>query len=221
MGEGRPLNMPFLDPVEPIRPAALTQTERNRRYRAKLRSMGGKVKSDRPFVGVDGEGGGTDAHGRQHYLLLQAGAKRLFHGNSALTTSQCLAFITSLPRNPIHVGFAIGYDITQILRDLPPRSLDRLFADRGERNVAWTYYGNFAIDYLPRNYLRVARVDPHTNKIVPKSSRTIYETFGFFQQSFLRALHQFDIGTLAQREFIEQYKNARADFGELGPEHLA
>jgi DNA polymerase type B, organellar and viral len=201
------------------RSSPLTQTERTHRYRAKLRSAG-KEKL-RPFVGVDGEGGGVDVHGRQHYLLLQAGERRLFNDNRPLTTSQCLAFIVSLPSNPIHVGFSIGYDITQILRDLPPKDLDRLFADRGERNFKWTFYGNFAIDYLPRNYLRVGLVDPRTNRFIPGSSRTIYETFGFFQQSFLRSLHQFEVGTLEEREFIEHYKNARADFGELRPEHLA
>jgi hypothetical protein len=32
-----------------------------------------------PFVGVDGEGGGTDELGRQNYLLLRAGDELLFN----------------------------------------------------------------------------------------------------------------------------------------------
>lgn len=98
----------------------------------------------------------------------------------------------------------------------------------------------FGIEYLKGNYFRVCRTilrrtwvappDPPASDLeddmkawrkaghwemfpraVKGSSRTVYETFGFFQDSFLKTLKAFDVGTVAQRAEIEANKAERGD----------
>ena len=180
----------------------------------------------RPFLGVDGEGGGRNRHGQQHYLLLGAGQgiAPLYTGKH-LTTIECLEWICDLPPEPLLVGFSFGYDASQILRDLDPARIARLFADKpmGEGKSRYTYWGDYGIEYLPKNYLRVCRLRTRllptgpNSKLVehttrePNSARTIYETFGFFQSSFLKALQLFNIGA-EHWQRIEKNKAERAGF---------
>lgn len=178
----------------------------------------------RPFMGVDGEGTGRDRHGRQHYMLLRAGPYECFTGRP-LNTFDCLDFILSLPDTHILVGFAFGYDVTQILRDLPAERLARIFADKetGPGKSRYTHWNGYAIEYLPRNYLRVARLhrvtthDPATGLPTVAyvreegSVRTIWETFGFFQSTFLKAIQSYDIGKRFWAE-IDSNKRKRAKF---------
>lgn len=189
---------------------------------------------DRPFVGIDGEGAGTDdtyrmdqsgqliSPGRQLYMLLRAGDRELYTGRP-LSTRDCFEFLTSLPRGPIYVGFSIGYDITMMLRDMPKDRLDRLLNERGLGRTTWTFYQGFAISWLAKNHLMIGRTQrvrtPEGRmweSIVPRSVRTFYEVFGFFQKSFLKVLHEFDIGTPAERELIERNKAARGGFAGDG-----
>ena len=189
-------------------------------------------KPDRPFLGIDGEGGGSNRTGQQHYLLLGAGQgiKPLNKGRH-LRTVECLDWICDLPPEPLLVGFSFGYDTTQILRDLDPDRLDRLFADKdmGEGRSRYTWFGDFGIEYLPKNYLRVCRLRTlllptgpngrmveHTSRD-PATSRTIYETFGLFQSSFLKALQIFDVGR-PHWTMIERNKASRSGFVRMTKE---
>lgn len=180
----------------------------------------------RPFMGVDGEGCGRDRHGRQHYMLLRAGPFECFTGKP-LNTFDCLEFILSLPNTHILVGFAFGYDTTQILRDLPLDRLQRLFSDRdaGDGQSRYVYWNGYAIEYLPRNYLRVARTERlygirkdgtagHYEQHIEGTTRTVWEVFGFFQCSFLKALANFDIGK-AHWDVIDANKKRRSKFKRI------
>lgn len=207
------------------KPAPRTERERSRARRAIVGLM-----RDQAFVGCDGEGGGTDSKGRQNYLLLRMGERELFRDNEPLTMAECLDWICDAPRERVYVGFAFGYDVTQIIRTLHPERVKELFmsdAEREKRNIPrqrYVFAGRFKIDYLPGHYFRVCRLidkpvtDPDTGetRMVPvidkKSSRTIYETFGFFQCSFLKALHDFKIATPAELELIERNKADRGNF---------
>jgi hypothetical protein len=173
-------------------------------------------------MGVDGEGGGRNRHGQQHYLLLRAGPFECYTGKR-LTTLDCLNFICNLPAAPLLVGFSFGYDTTQILRDLSPERIAKLFTDKdwqvGSRYTWLTLIDNrgrahrFGVEYLPKNYLRVCRMDAQFRP-VKDSARTIYEVFGFFQMSFLKALQAFDIGRKHWIE-IESNKLARGGFARM------
>ena len=222
----------------------ISNAERIRSYRKRRRELGEPditrknknqinrewkrttTKTSRHFVGCDGEGCGVDDKGRQLYMLFRMGDRELFTG-APLRTVELLDFICNHSSDGILVGFAFGYDVTMILRDLSEQQQRRLFAPKdfsvGHSHYVW--YKDFDIDYLPRQYFRVRRVrivrqpDGSEKRIgIKGSQRTIYETFGFFQKSFLKTIKDFSVGDKAQLERIETNKNARADFAEMTQE---
>lgn len=184
-----------------------------------------KASEDRPFVGCDGEGCGRDEFGRQLYVLFRMGQRELFRGGDHLRTEELLDFICDQPAGSILVGFAFGYDVTMILRDLPPGQQKKLFEPKtfGEGKSPFVWYKNFNIDYLPRQYLKVSRVrierdaDGKERRIAIKGSqRIIYETFGFFQKSFVKVINEFGVGTEHGRLAIAADKERRSSFTEIG-----
>jgi hypothetical protein len=179
-----------------------------------------RKRLSRPFVGCDGEGAGVDELGRQNYLLFRMGERELYTG-SRLQTDELLAFICDHPKADILVGFAFGYDVTMILRDLPNAQKAKLFEPKtfGQGHSPFVWYHDFDIDYLPKQYLKVRRVrrirDPETGIVkregVKGSTRIIYETFGFFQKSFLKVCEEFKAGTAEERQLIAASKERRGD----------
>src|SRR5262249_32803338 len=154
-----------------------------------------RPKKVRPFMAIDGEGGGTDEWGRQNYLLMVAsgaGEEHVLHRNGkSLSVINCLEFLLSLPPAAILVGFGIGYDVTQILRGIKDPTLRRIMKPpQGRNGPSYTYWGDFAIVYQQGQYLRVARIDRAGPKpaIIRGSARTVYETLGFFQCAFIKAI---------------------------------
>lgn len=186
-------------------------------------------KQSRPFIGCDGEGCGVDEKGRQLYMLFRMGERELFTGNP-LGTEELLDFICDQPAGSILVGFAFGYDVTMILRDLPKRQAQRLFEkrERGKGFSPFVWYKNFNIDYLPRQYFKVCRVNIERGQdgkekrvIVKGSTRIIYETFGFFQKSFVKAISDFEIGTPDQRQAMAADKARRGSFESISAQERA
>jgi len=184
------------------------------------------MAAQKPFTGCDGEGCGVDNVGRQLYMLFRMGKRELFTGRP-LSTCELLDFICDHSCNDILVGFSFGYDVTMILRDLSENQQRRLFQpksfDEGKSPFVW--YKDFDIDYLPRNYFRVARVrvrrwpdGTETRERIKGTTRTIYETFGFYQKSFLRAIKEFKIGAESERERIARNKMARSSFESIDQE---
>lgn len=189
-----------------------------------------KSRPDKSFVGCDGEGCGVDAGGRQLYMLFRIGQRELFTGRH-LSTTELLDFICESDADVILVGFAFGYDVTMILRDLPERQQRRLFEpkifEKGHSRYVW--YKDYDIDYLPKQYFRVKRVtvkrwrdaegvSRETRIPVTGSQRTIYETFGFFQKSFLKCVNDFKIATEPERETIAANKARRSSFETIDRE---
>jgi hypothetical protein len=133
------------------------------REREKERGRRRRRMKIRPFMALDGEGGGTDELGRQNYLLMVAsgaGQPHILHRNGKpLSVRDCLEFILALPADPIKVGYGFGYDVTQILRGIKERTLRQILDPRqGKNGPCYTYWGDYAIIYQQGQYLRVARV---------------------------------------------------------------
>jgi hypothetical protein len=127
------------------RQARLGQTP-EQREREKKREATRCRRKERPFMAVDGEGGGTDALGRQNYLLMVAsgntpGEERVLHRDGKpLSTRDCLEFLLSLPAELILLGYGFGYDATQILRGIKPSTLRQILNPRQGKNgpcVSW------------------------------------------------------------------------------------
>lgn len=174
-------------------------------------------RPQKPFIGVDGEGGGTNERGQQNYLLLRAGERVLFNNNKPLSSIDCLEFLLSLPARAIYVGFGFGYDATQILRDMPPAYQSKLFDDQ----PGYTYWHDYAVDYRPGHYFRVARVRADGRGVIAGTSRTVYETWGFFQSKFTKALDTWGIGDKRARAKMEKTKAERGDFKRISPKILS
>ena len=193
-------------------------TRRNKR--AETKAWKSRRRTSRVFTGCDGEGAGVDELGRQNYLLFRMGERELYTG-SRLQTYELLDFICDHPRADILVGFAFGYDVTMILRDLPNEQKAKLFKPKefGPGHSPFVWYGEFDIDYLPKQYLKVRRIkrirDPETGQVkrvgIKGSTRIIYETFGFFQKSFLKVCEEFGCGTPEERRTIAASKQRRGD----------
>lgn len=190
--------------------------ERMARWRANHKGQ----KRWKPFLGCDGEGGGTDQHGRQNFLLLRIGHDELFGDNEPLSTVGCLETILAAPADAILVGYYFTYDATMILRDLPEERLRRLFRPTEPGRSPYTYWGGYAIEFRPKQYLRVARlqrspIDGAPVHVISGSSRTINEVGGFFQKSFVAAINDWQIGTKYGRELIAATKERRSEFTEM------
>jgi hypothetical protein len=188
-----------------------------RRDRAKLK----------PFLAIDGEGGGIDALGRQNYFLMVASGQTLGEEyilrrqGKPLSTRDCLEFILSLPADRELVGYGNGYDATQILRGIKPSTLRQILNPRqGKNGPCYTYWGDLAIIYQQGQFLRVACVDRSGPKpaIVKGSCRTVNETLGFFQCRFVKAISDWNIGTAEDRIVIDENKTRRNEFSELNDE---
>lgn len=217
---------------------AQSSAERVRAYRARQKQAGLPDSSQRdkawqasfrdktkPFTGCDGEGAGTDEKGRQLYMLFRMGERELFTGEP-LSSEELLDFICDHSSDEILVGFSFGYDVTMILRDVPPEQQKRLFEpkDMGSGKSRYTWFKQFDIEYLPKQYFRVRRMkwtlDKEGNKrrVPDGSARTIFETFGFFQKSFVKVIHEFEVGTKEGRALIVANKERRGDFTEMTQE---
>ena len=140
-----------------------------------------------------------DGLGRQLNQLFRIGERELYTGGR-LGTEELLNFICDHPAGEILVGFAFGYDVTMILRDLPVKQQRHLLQPKVfEKGFSpFTWYKSFDIQYLPKQYFRVRRVKierfndgSEKRVVVPGSTRTIYETFGFFQKSFVKVIDEF------------------------------
>lgn len=201
--------------------------EYQRAYRAAGRDKSYTAKRDLPFVGVDGEGGNTDAD-YHAYFLLSAGTQFIVpsEGNVRLTTRECLAFLCELPRDAIYVVYFGDYDVTKILEDLSLSKLEKLM-DRSSRmrpdgHGVWPVDccdDEFQVDYLPRKEFKVRQKKGTYFDEVSGKDRVewgpwlfINDVGSFFQARFVEALEKWDIGTPVQREDIARGKEARGSF---------
>jgi hypothetical protein len=201
------------------REARTLQTPEQRSREREQRISRKKLRS---FMAVDGEGGGTDELGRQNYLLMVAanseGEYLRHRQGEPLSTRDCHEFLLSLPAEPILVVYGLGYDATQILRGIKAPTLRRiLHPPQGKNGPCYTYWGDYAIIYQQGQYLRVARIDRSGPKpaIVKGSCRTVYETLGFFQCTFVKAITDWKIGSQAEHDMIVKNKKHRNTFSKL------
>lgn len=183
-------------------------------YQSEVRS-----KRRAPFAGVDGEGGdfyGNDGH---EYLLLRAGNHVLETGKP-LTALECLEFLATLPKGYVYVSFFFNYDVTMMLRSLPPERLERLLNPDLRRKTPCSPaypvdYGPYQIDYMPNKEFRVRL------RKVKEPWTIINDTGAFFQETFVSALHKWfadepELAPIIAR--IAEMKGKRSTFGPMTDE---
>lgn len=195
---------------------------RTREGRAYQRSQGRKSRdymdmSSMPFISLDGEGiTYTDASGEdkaQSYVLLGASTGEHIIADpleEGLGTERCLRYLLRLKQTypkAIFVGFAIGYDSEQIMKDLTQEQLTHLHTHNVLR---WkSSRGNhYKIRYIPKKWFMVSA------EINGKYwTCRVFDVWSFFNTSFVVALEQYfpDIPT-EDIDHIREGKNKRNDF---------
>ncbi len=189
-----------------------TQRLRNKRSNAtrKERALNDLDKAreleEKPFIGWDGEGynayrvssDGTTEIEHRYFLC---GASTGHYVSSINLKSQeifdLMLFVRREHENAIHVAFAFEYDVNMMLRDLESRYIAVL---KHTGKVKWRGY---VIKHVPHKKIQITK---------DGITITIYDVFGFFHSSYMKALSKFDIGTVEELERIAKGKADRGKF---------
>ena len=203
---------------------AVTLQEKNRLRKQRWRedNPGLLYHDDRPFVGVDGEGG-TIVEGSHDYFLLRAGEEAIA-SPTGFTSWDCFYFLSGLNPRPIYVAYFFDYDVTMMCRDLEWAKIYRLvhrklrYPTQSKRAHVFpvdVHGGEFQIDWLPRKFFKVRRRlgTPDTDgRSLYGPWITVNDVGTFFQCRFTDALERWNVGTGDQRTAIAAGKAHRASF---------
>lgn len=114
------------------------------------------------------------------YVLFGNSDGRYIHGRN-LSTVDCLSLLTDhADRDAIHIGFAFGYDVNMIVKDLSKNHL-RILKDKG--SVLWK---RWRLEYLPRKWFVV------TDRLTHRTTK-IWDVFSFFMCSAVDAWEQYGV----------------------------
>lgn len=158
------------------------------------------------FVAWDGEG--AEVGGRHRYIMLRSSANDgAVDGGGVSSTVLLDALAEGLAKHAdsIHVGFAFGYDVNMILADMPRLFVRRLWAGQ------WVRWRRFTMQYRQRKSFMLRQHLWNGTKWTTRGG-VIWDVFGFFQSSFVKALHSYDVGTSEERERIAAMKAERSTF---------
>lgn len=178
--------------------------EQHRDPRARKPGSRRKSKAPRRFAGVDGE----SIDGR--FILLAAasddGWSQRVENVDGLSTRQCLIFLTSLPKSFQYWGFAFGYDVNMMLRDLSLGHVTRLY------ETGQVYWREFRIAYTPGKKLTVSRYPSSRKGQKPIATSTVWDAFTWIQSSFASWLDAWSLCTPREVARIRAMKDQRATF---------
>ncbi len=152
-----------------LKKLARLQEDNPRTVNAIKRRLGVPIKKKKQvvvgqFVAYDGEG-----YGNKYVLLANSLGERISNPDG-LSTLECLEFLTTkYTVSTKRIFFSFGYDINHILVDVPDNVLEALLSDR---QVEWEGY---KLQYIP-------------GKIFVVNGLRYYDTFGFFQTSFINVV---------------------------------
>lgn len=124
----------------------------------------------RRFCAVDGESFTVD--GEHTYVLLASSDGDYEYDRKGLPTWKCLEFLLSKGGKTC-VAFGWNYDVNMILKDLTLFDLIALWYN------GTTKYQRYTLEWLPGKWFAIRRGKRYVK---------IFDVFGFFQQSFIKAL---------------------------------
>jgi hypothetical protein len=135
----------------------------------------------------------------------------------------CFGFLADLNPKHLYVAYFFDYDVTMMCSTMPEYKIRRLL-NREERFSKDNKYatpfpldiGEFEIDYIPGKFFKVRRQANPGEKSPPWVE--ISEVGRFFQQSFLKTLKDWNVGSPDEIEMIGRGKETRADFGFMTDE---
>jgi hypothetical protein len=139
-----------------------------------------------------------------HHYCLFGNSKGGEVSGSSLSTLQCFRTIMRAgAENPfaIHIGFAFGYDVDMILRDLPQEKMVEL------KEKTETVWKGYRIEHIPKKWFTLS--GPWSGRRVTVQ---IQDIFSFFACSFVKALRNWHVGTEPEIAEIESGKDSRNVF---------
>lgn len=152
----------------------------------------------RPFRAIDGESVTID--GEHRYVCLTSSDGDVFEDVAGIATHDALNWLLRVANaSPaIMVGFGLNYDANMFLRDVPHERLEELWT---EGKVITELNGRtYFLEWIPSKIFAISTEGARCK---------LYDTFGFFQSSFVNALKSWEIGA---DDFLKQMKDRRADF---------
>lgn len=169
--------------------------------------MGGQSKfKSAGFCSWDTEGVDLPDFGHTTALVCNSAGAVLRYTSQPFTSREMFDFCaTELQQRKhlIHVAFAFSYDVNMFCRSLPRETVERLWQTGAARLNS--VHGRYSFRYTPRKSFSIWR-----ERDGVKAGGTIWDTFGFFQQSFVAACKAYGFG--ADLELIERMKKQRAAF---------
>ena len=233
-----------------------TNPEKTRAQKQKARA----ASYNRPFVAIDSEGqnypgadilydgvryadhatylwGAVGDNDSAPQWLLSPETRGL--DKKPLGAIEILDWLLDLPRQfgpAVFVMFSFGYDITQILKHLPYKTVweieKRATCPDEEGNTrqighAPVFWKEYAISYLKGKSLELWRLAdpdrPHIGERLNTSAHLkIYDVFGFLQSSFsavVDSMVENRRATQEEADFIRTMKNKRSEFASEPIEH--
>ena len=163
---------------------------------------------ERPFIGWDSEGynvfqvskKGVAEVMPQRTMLFGCSVPGEYIVGPDLSTRDMLALVMRVESffpDAFHVIFSGEYDFNQMLKDVPWNKLSLL------KLIGHIRHEGYRITHVPHKMLTISR---------DGVSATIYDGFGFFHCSYVRALIKYGIGNKAKLERIESGKDRRGYF---------
>ncbi|HEY6018601.1 MAG TPA: DNA polymerase, partial [Candidatus Paceibacterota bacterium] len=153
-----------------------------------------------PFLSFDGEG--RTLEGKHKYVYLANSDGDSIYRPAGISTLDALDFLQSSGKTRrIRVFFSFGYDVQQILKDVPDADLVRIM--HGEP----TKYKAYTIQYLP-------------GKIFTVNNVRFYDVFNYWQTSFINAVRS-TLGPDAISSGLVHGKESRSDFASWSIDEIA
>lgn len=115
----------------------------------------------------------------QPYVLFGNSKGQEIIQEGGLPTKDCLELLLNAKQKfpeSIFVGFGTGYDINQILVDLPMRCLKQIY------NTNMTWWQGYKLQWFPGKWFYIKHKDRRVK---------LFDVFGFFQSSFLVACEKY------------------------------
>lgn len=176
------------------------------------------------FIALDSEGKDTGrliGGAREHISVLWAcsDGEELADWRG-LDTERVLRWLMERARdNPgrVFVMYAGNYDANMLLRSMPRETCMELWANGASK---WTIWRHWAFKFIPRKYLEIARLRPGEAFTWGKNGWTlnatrrlrIYDVFGFFQASFVKAIQDWLGAGWPELPLIMEGKAKRNEF---------
>lgn len=178
-----------------------TRTNRKRVDTRRNRIRTDRNLSSRYTIALDSEGV-TDPDGNHRTILFGAhdGERSWCLESDDVYGISAFDWLHSLPKARF-VGFSFSYDWYMLLRHQSKANLTRLWAGAG------LMIGDYLLRFTPKREFTI-------RNLRTKCSVIVNEVFGFYQSSFVRALKEWNVGSVAEVAAIEAMKEQRGVFQE-------